>query len=280
MFEKLYKEDWDIFLEGILELEEASSTFDKFFAALDLEFPGVTDRLKKEHLSNKTGVQLALPDSIEYKHKEYLSMWIVGHFYSFPEANELYPCDYFSCETISRDLKGIPENISNIKHVKGFRHESRYITRLPSALFTWDLDNLKLYQPPVEDCAIFFEKFPNIRCLTIYFGNFPNGVPNLSKMKNLNMINLVYCELKEMPPSLGDLNLNILGLEHNKFKHVPKGIEVMTNLYQLTLAGNKFRSFPEEILELPRLQSLTVTETKKFPKATLKKIIDAGYTVW
>jgi len=73
-------------------------------------------------------------------------------------------------------------------------------------------------------------------------------IPDLSKFVNLDEFVLQNVGLKELHPSIGNLNkLEILGVPDNKLTKLPKEIGNLKNLIFLNIKGNHIEEFPDEI---------------------------------
>ena len=75
--------------------------------------------------------------------------------------------------------------------------------------------------------------------------------PEISELKNLNLLYVSYNKLTLLPPEISELkNLNQLDISNNKLTSLPLGISELKNLNQLYISGNQLTALPPEILEL------------------------------
>lgn len=78
-------------------------------------------------------------------------------------------------------------------------------------------------------------------------------IPNMSKFKSLDQIIITGAKLKELHPSIGDLeNLCLLVLADNNLTELPHEIGKLKNLEFLNIKNNKIKTIPNEISNLDK----------------------------
>ena len=78
-------------------------------------------------------------------------------------------------------------------------------------------------------------------------------VPNVSKFKYLDQFIITGAKLKELHPSIGDLEkLCLLVLADNKLTSLPSEIGKLKNLEFLNIKGNYIKTIPNEITKLDK----------------------------
>ncbi|GJW42677.1 NB-ARC domains-containing protein [Tanacetum coccineum] len=123
----------------------------------------------------------------------------------------------------------LPEALGRIKSLTELHVERNAITKLPS--FVSSLINLE----------------------SLSFG--------LHMLKSLN---LSYCNLVQVPDSIGDLScLKYLDLKGNHLSKVPQSIGGLSCLEELNLEGNNFTSLPKSFSQLSHLYYLRLDGCKK-----------------
>jgi Leucine-rich repeat (LRR) protein len=78
-------------------------------------------------------------------------------------------------------------------------------------------------------------------------------IPNVSKFKNLDQIIITDAKLKELHPSIGDLEkLCLLVLTNNNLTALPAEIGKLKSLEFLNIKGNSIKIIPNEISKLDK----------------------------
>lgn len=80
-----------------------------------------------------------------------------------------------------------------------------------------------------------------------------NKLPDLSRFKNLEILEIIDCNLSELNNTIGSLdNLKLLILSNNKIKELPSEIGYLKNLRCLILVNNNISEIPENIKYLDK----------------------------
>lgn len=106
-------------------------------------------------------------------------------------------------------------------------------------------------------------------------------IPDISRFKNVDEVILINIELNELHPSIGSLSqLQLLSLNYNKLKTLPKEIGKLNKLNMLSLTGNKLTDIPEEIKYLDKSNggslirlSINESDVSKEVYLKLKKLL-------
>ncbi|GKA60992.1 NB-ARC domains-containing protein [Tanacetum coccineum] len=90
------------------------------------------------------------------------------------------------------------------------------------------------------------------------------SIPSFAGLHMLKCLNLSYCDLEQVPESIGGLScLKYLYLEGNNLLEVPERIGDLSCLRYLYLGGNNFISLPGSLSQLSHLKILFVYDCKK-----------------
>ena len=176
----------------------------------------------------------------------------------------------------SSNITALPESLGTILSLENIDASGNSLISLPNSI--GKLTNLKIFNIGSENRSLTgtaIEKFPpsfanciNMQTL-IFRGNFLSAIPDLSKMKNLEELDVSWCGLGEFPSSLKPLtNLTYLRAAHNYFQLLPDWIGDLQSLKVLELDGNFFPNMavphliklPESIGNLKNLEVLTLDD--------------------
>ncbi|GJW20783.1 NB-ARC domains-containing protein [Tanacetum coccineum] len=157
----------------------------------------------------------------------------------------------------------LPEALGQIKSLTELHVDTTAITKLPS--FVSSLINLE---------SVSFGGQGRIQrrwwtSITSTFGllskhQHPQRSLSFAGLQNLKDLNLSYCNLEQVPESIGGLScLEILDLEGNNLLEVPESIGGLSCLERLYLEGNNFTSLPGSLSELSHLDILDLSRCKK-----------------
>ncbi len=176
----------------------------------------------------------------------------------------------------SSNIAELPESLGTILSLENIDASGNSLIRLPNSF--GKLKNLKVFNIGSENRSLTgttIEKFPSSfeNCVSmqtlILRGNFLSALPDLSKMKNLEELDVNWCGLSELPICLKSLsNLTYLRVSHNYFQLLPDWIGDLQNLKVLELDGNFFPNrivphiikLPESIGNLKNLEVLTLDD--------------------
>lgn len=141
-------------------------------------------------------------------------------------------------------LVSLPEEIANLTNLEELNLGGNSLSHLPNSIGNLiNLRKLDLGYDPVplgQEGDLFPEPLRN---------KIKNLPPQISKLKNLEYLNLGWNELEEIPKEIGNLSkLRLLYLERNKITKIPNEIRNLTNLKYLDLRGNNL-PIPPEILQ-------------------------------
>ncbi len=176
----------------------------------------------------------------------------------------------------SSNITALPESLGTILSLEYIDASGNSLISLPNSI--GKLTNLKVFNIGSENRSLSgtaIEKFPSsfANCINlqtlILRGNFLTTLPDLSKMKNLEELDINWCGLGEFPSYLKTLSgLKYLRAAHNYFQLLPEWIGDLQNLTVLELDGNFFPNMavphliklPESIGNLKNLEVLTLDD--------------------
>ena len=142
---------------------------------------------------------------------------------------------------VAYDIAGMKEEITalDLSDVK--------LDSFPTKVFEYDQLKILLLNK-----FTFFEKPKNITVLP----------DEITKLKNLEYLDLQYCNMNSVPAQIGELKkLRGLNLWNNKLKSIPAQIGELRNLTLLFLGNNEVDTIPAQIFGLKNLKMLVLDET-------------------
>lgn len=174
---------------------------------------------------------------------------------------KFFPELLFTCSNLEEiSFSNVPlKQMDNIK----FGTFSQY-----SKLKKLDLSNNNLtdefFSSPIE-------QFNYLEELYLQHNQFTTVHSLLSKMKSLNLLDLSYNLLTNIPECF-DRNLEILRLSHNKIELYSNECIYLKNIIELNLDHNHIKHIPNEFLQCSKLQSLDLSfnDIENFPKIILQ----------
>lgn len=109
----------------------------------------------------------------------------------------------------------------------------------------------------------------------IYSKNNEKLIEVLNKCKNLQIINLLNCNITEIPNELFEIkNLQYLFLDHNNISEIPKDISKLKNLKLFSIKHNKLTKLPKCLSKLKKLElfflhdnNISETDIEKLKKS-------------
>ncbi len=176
----------------------------------------------------------------------------------------------------SSNIKELPESLGTIISLENIDASGNSLISLPNSI--GKLTNLKILNIGSENRSLTgttIEKFPSsfANCISmqtlILRGNFLTTLPDLSKMKNLEELDVSWCGMGELPSYIKSLTgLTYLRAAHNYFQVLPEWIGELQYLKVLELDGNFFPNrtvphllkLPESIGNLKNLEVLTLDD--------------------
>jgi len=176
----------------------------------------------------------------------------------------LFKNDYF------RNLKELsifPEDMEYVIQSESFPNlKSLTISYYKKILFKHNLDR----SLSINNLSLLLSKAPQLKSLNLSYIQlqyFPFEI--FEKHKNLEKLNLQYCELNNLEGIENLSNLIWLDFNHNKFKSFPYGIFKLNKLEYLNLSHTNIYEIPEEINNLSNLKEIDFSDNfiKEIPKS-------------
>jgi len=195
---------------------------------------------------------------------------------------------YGSLDLSNRDLTSFPTK--KIRHLERVEHldlsNNRDIKEFPEALRRCtQLRSLNLKFTGITKIPDWIEEFEKLEYLNISTINIDNAMPLMASRiklpKNLKILNLRYCQISAIPPSVFALKeLEYLNLLENNISKIPDGITALQKLKTLKIRWENISKFPDDINTLP-LETVEISARRgKIPDViyamTNLKRIEAG----
>lgn len=207
----------------------------------------------------------------KFKNLEYLSL---DYDYISPKlvlSKELQKLKNLSVliihNALSEHLGFLPSN-KNLKKIKlGFRKKNigdiEPVFNIPS------LEELEISSDSFMAINITKINVPKLKKIKIY-GHLRELPEKICDISSLNDLNLIFNDIEYLPKSISKLqNLEVINLDHNKLKQLPDEFCNLQNLKQLLVSENYITNLPECIGKLSNLNILSadLNDIKVIPRS-------------
>ncbi len=165
---------------------------------------------------------------------------------------------YGSLDLSDRDLEEFP--LDKIRHLERVEHldlSNNKIEILPEVLRKCKkLRSLNLKLSGIKKIPEWIEAFESLEYLNLSTINIDSPIPFMSSRiklpKNLRMLNLRYCKISAIPPSVFELkDLEYLNLLENSISRIPQEMIDLKKLKTLKIRWENVSKFPDNIKDLP-----------------------------
>ena len=133
---------------------------------------------------------------------------------------------------------------------------------IPSSLESKLIQNFTLYclEYELEEYEHLWEEATYLDGRDGYASKIPD---NISKLKNLQILDLGFNAIREIPPQIGALtNLKTLMLASNRITSLPEEITHLKQLNELDLSANPLKNLPKGFTTLEQLEYLSFDDMK------------------
>lgn len=184
---------------------------------------------------------------------------------------------------MGRNLKSVPESISNLTSLRVLELSGNQLTDLPNSIGNLNIETLILSSNQFTTFPKIIKYLVSLKLLDLNYNKIFNLPDSISNLKFLKFLYLSGNSLMSLPKLIGklvslidlDLSLNKirilpesicnltslqkLNLEFNKLNTLPKNIDNLKSLIILNLINNNFNSLPESIGNLRSLKELKLS---------------------
>ncbi len=114
-----------------------------------------------------------------------------------------------------------------------------------------DIENFNDIEISLTPKSYYFVENENITAIKIHDINLKTIPKEITKLKNLKVLDLTFNKITEIPKEIAELkNLKVLYLSNNQITEIPKEIAELKNLERLDLSYNKINKINKVLLEL------------------------------